>query len=280
MTENSSDAGGDAGSSSVDAGGDAPWHASFEGDDLGWLENRGLTKLSAKEALPVVIDGFRNAEKKIGLPSDQILRLPADRTVEGSMNEVYNSLGRPEASDGYELKTDADGGDKDFSEWAKTTFHKAGLSQKQADGLYSEFTGMIASSEEKKIADTNLANQAADADLRREWGGTYDHNMDIAKQAVWALGATTGVVDKIEEIFGYSEVMKMFNTIGTKIGEDVFIGPDNTAGIPGLPSTPQAASQRIKELKNDSAFVTKYNSSDHEARTLMTNLHKIAAKGA
>lgn len=256
-----------------------PWHASYDADTRGWLENRGLTKLDAKDALPKIIDGFRNAEKKLGVPSDQMLRLPADRAAEGAMTDVWNKLGRPDESGGYTLPTDAGGDDKDFEDWARGKFHGRGLTQDQASGLYQDFTEMIATATTQNETEAQLENDVSVADLKREWGNTYERNLEVARGAIRALGADNGVVDTMEELMGYPSVIKLFNNIGQKIGEDRFASGDTNSGIPGMPSTPVAAQARINELKNDTAFVKKYNAGDTEARKLMTNLHKIAAAG-
>jgi len=258
--------------------GSGDWFKTFDSDTRGWLENRGLDKLDATAALPKVIDGFRNAEKKLGVPSDQLLRLPQDRTVEGSMDSVYNSLGRPEESGKYELGSGED--DADFATWAQEKFHKLGLSQNQAKSLYGEFTNMIGTASEKNDSDAKLQNEADMSDLKSEWGATYERNLNIAQGAIRALGASAEVVDKLEEAMGFSDVIKLFNTIGQKIGEDTFVSGDTNAAFPGLPSTPEGANAKILELKRDKEWVTKYNSGDHEARQLFTNLHKIAAAAA
>lgn len=254
--------------------GSGEWFASFDADTRGWLENRGLTKLDADAALPKVIDGFRNAEKKLGVPSEQLLRLPQDRTVEGAMDAVYNSLGRPEKTGEYTLKSGED--DADFATWAQEKFHKAGLSQDQASSLYTEFRDMIGSASAQNDTDESLQNQANMADLKTEWGSTYDRNMSIAKNAIRALGASAEVVDKLEESLGFSDVIKLFNTIGQKMGEDSFVSGDTTDGLPGLPSTPDGARAKINELKLDKDWVVKKLAGDRAANLLWTQLHKIA----
>ncbi len=258
------------------------WHSGFEGETLGWMENRGLTKLTASEATAKVIDGFRHAEKKLGVPSDRLVTLPVDQTVAGSMDSVYNSLGRPEASEGYELQLEKDDGDKGLAEWAKGEFHKAGLSQRQAAAVYDGFKAMTASADEAKTNEQGIANLAAEADLKREWGSTYDANLAIAKTAIQAFGLNKepGVVEALEGILGYAGVTKFFNDLGQKMGEPNFVGADNHQGIPGMPSTPEGAQQKIQELKVDQGFVKRKLAGDSEANALWTNLHKIAHPAA
>ncbi len=264
-----------AGEGTGEGKGSGEWFASFDSDTRGWLENRGLDKLDATAALPKVIDGFRNAEKKLGVPSEQLLRLPQDRTVEGSMDSVYNSLGRPEKTGEYQLNSTED--DADFATWAQDKFHGRGLSQDQASGLYKDFTEMIGSASAQNDTDAELQNTANLADLKREWGATYDRNLGVAQTAIRALGASSEVVDKLEGMLGFSDVIKLFNTIGQKMGEDSFISGDNNSGLPGLPSTPEGARAKINELKLDKEWVGKKLSGDHAANLLWTNLHKIAA---
>ena len=52
--------------------GSSAWYGSFDQETSGWLENRGLTKLDEKSAIPELVKGFRNAEKYIGTPAERL----------------------------------------------------------------------------------------------------------------------------------------------------------------------------------------------------------------
>ena len=56
--------------------------------------------------------------------------------------------------------------------------------------------------------------------------------------------------------------------------------PAATDLLPDHPTTPEAASTRIEELKKDSAFLERYLSGEVKAREEFTRLHGLASKGA
>src|SRR5690606_20395400 len=70
-------------------GQEQPWYSSYDEDTRGWLENRGLTKKSRDEAVPELIKGFRNAERKFNAPTSRVVVLPEDMTNPESMAPVY-----------------------------------------------------------------------------------------------------------------------------------------------------------------------------------------------
>lgn len=232
------------------------WLKGFEGEDLGWIQNRGLQGKSADEAFKNLVTGFRNAEKRLGVPSDRLLQLPADKLAEGAMDSVWEALGRPKDAAGYEL----DAGDTDltksFSEALGETFFKAGLTKDQAqavEGALEEFFGNEHTKSEEGAA---VTQQAALQALKDEWGGedAFNINLSIAKEAVKALGATKEEIEALESAFGEkgnAAVIRFFNRAGQKRGvETPYIAGDGS--LLGLgATTPEAARAKMNEMKSD-----------------------------
>jgi hypothetical protein len=253
------------------------WHEGYDQDTLGWLNNRGYDALPAADATAQLIKGFRNMESTLGVPQDQILKLPADLKAEGALDAVFARLGRPDEAGKYELnvgETDTQG----VSDWARETFHKLGLTQDQAAGVYDSLGEFIGGIAEKEANDLTIKQAANAEELKKEWGNTYDANISRAKAAAAKLGVSPEDVAALEETVGYTAVMKMFQKIGVATGEDSFVGGDHNFG-PGYPTTPEGAKARIAELKNDKAFTKRYLDNESEANNMMTNLHVIAASG-
>lgn len=258
------------------AGGD-PWYSGYDEESRGWLENRGLTGKSSTEALSELTKGFRNAEKKLGVPADQVLRLPADRTAEGAMDPVYDALGRPQDGEGYQFGDipQDDQPLQDFANWARGKFHEIGLSGAQGKAMYDAFVERV----QKAVTDRNEQIQSDAAasleDLKKEWGETFAKNEAIAKQVLAKLDVPEDTKAKLTELLGHGDVLKLFQSIGAATSEDKFIDDNGGGGFDGA-TTPAAAKQKISELKQDQDFVKRYLAGDTQARAEMSKYHKIA----
>lgn len=253
------------------------WHSTYSEEDRGFIENRGLNKLDINAANAALLKSVRHAEGRLGLPADRILKLPQDRTVEGAMNEVFNSLGRPNEAVGYDMGNTPDTEDsKKFVDWAKGAFHKNGLTQDQASGMFDDLVTMIEEKTGLNADAQKLAFEAEDQKLQQEWGSTYNHNVEVAKKAARQFGVSEEAVIALQNSSSYIDVMKMFQNIGAKLGEDTLVTGD---GVSNTITTPAAAKVRIEELKKDTAWTKRYLSGDTAARQEMTNLSKLAVAG-
>jgi hypothetical protein len=117
--------------------------------------------------------------------------------------------------------------------------------------------------------------------LRSEWGHAHDQNVSVGKSAATALGIDEATIDKMESVMGYSGVMKFFHNIGSKIGEDSFVGGDKGGGSAGFKGalSPHAAQERLTALRGDPEYVKKYLAGNVEAKQEMENLHRWAFQG-
>lgn len=249
------------------------WYSSFDTDTVGWLENRGLTKLDSNAALPEVIKGFRNAEKYIGTPAESLIKLPKADAPDEAWNEVYTKLGRPSDPKEYSLPI-PDGIDPAYAESAKAKFHEIGLTARQAKALAewnNEYVGKQVGNQEQQYK-TAVAEQTNA--LKAEWGQAFDQNVNIAKRAAQEFGVDAATIDRMEAAMGFDGVMKFFNAIGSKVGEHSFVDGESQGFNGGM--TPNAAQSRIRQLQNDGEFVKKYIAGNVEARTEMERLHKLA----
>lgn len=248
------------------------WYSSYDTDTVGWLENRGLTKLEPTAALPEVIKGFRNAEKYIGTPAEQLIRVPKADAPNDAWNDVYNKLGRPSDAKEYQLPI-PDGADPAFADWAKGQFHELGLTKTQGEKLASKWNEYVGSIGEQQTAQYQNSVAEDTNSLKAEWGQAFDQNIKVARQAANSFGVDVATIDKLEQAMGFAGVMKFFNNLGSKIGEDSFVsGDSNSSNV----MTPKGAEARIKALMSDPDFSTKYLSGQVEAREEMSRLHKMA----
>lgn len=251
------------------------WHSGFDQDTVGWLDNRGLTKLDEKSALPELVKGFRNAEKYIGTPAEKLLRLPDwDKADKVELDQFYGKLGRPADASGYEINV-PEGMDASFSEIAKAKFHELGLTAKQGKALAdwnNQYGSEMAIKQQESMQQATKDQEAA---LRHDWGNAYDKQLSIAKNAATSIGLTPEKVDALQSALGYDGVMKLMADIGGKIGEAGFVGGDSGNNFNGV-LTPNQAVARLANLQSDKEWVGKYMAGNMEAKAEMTRLMKMA----
>lgn len=257
----------------------AAWHATFDEETRGWLQNRGLYEKSEKEALAAVLSTARNAEKKLGVPEDRRLTLPADRTAAGALDPIYAALGRPEAPEGYELKLPDDEAGQALTKTLAQAYHGAGLSKEQAAKVHASFEKEVTDFYTAQQTRESEANQAQWQALKTKWGNTFDVNTVIARETVKAVGATETEIAALETALGSAPaVVEFFARIGQKRGVEAPFLAGNSAYGSGY-TTPEAAKARISELKNDPEWARKFNNNDTSVMQEYRSLVAIAAAG-
>lgn len=269
---------GDNGAPAAPAAGVAPtaqpapgsvWSASFDEDTRAYVSNKGW-----KEPTDL-LNSYRNLERFAGGAKD-LLELPGPDADPTTLDAFYNRLGRPEDPDKYGLEV-PQGGDPELVNWFKSTAHKNGLTAKQAQALYTEWNGMSGSLQEKLQQQQHQESAQAINTLKGEWGQQYDSMIDMGKRAVAALGYDAGRLSAIEDKLGTSEMLKLFATIGSKMGEDQFV--DGGRDASGFGVTSESARQQISELKMDKEFMGQYLSGNKDAVAKMRRLMEAAHAG-
>lgn len=237
---------------------ETPWYETLDTDTKGYLQNKGLDKKTALEAVAEVSKFHREAEKFVGAPANELLRLPKDPNAPEWKN-VHERLGKPADPKDYDFSSVKRAGDKAIEDALADTFRKASF-----DGNVSKEGALRVASEVVKHmdgveaarnleAEEKLANEKRS--LEANWGTNHAANMVVARGAVATLGVDPEAIMALEKVIGYSKVMEMFRNIGVKIGEDRFV---NTQGGGGNIMTRDAAAAEKKSLMSDQAWVTRY----------------------
>ena len=256
------------------------WSSAFEGETLGWLQNRGITGKPVNEALQNLVEGFRATEQRLGVPADRVLRLPVDPSAEGAMDEVYARLGRPETADGYgiEIPEDASEQEKAFATGLLNQLHKTGLTAAQATNLYGFLDEQLASISEAAEEAAATANQAALDALQAKWGSDYEMHKATAMQTVAALDVPEEQINALEKAMGSSAaVVEFFANLGARRSTEhgFETGDGSTTGR----LTPEAAQSRKSELMGDENFRARLRAKDADAKKQIKDLNAIIAKG-
>lgn len=259
-----------------------PWYDGVAGVDqtiVGYWQNKGWDKKSAAEVAFEATKAWKAAEGFVGVPADQIIRLPKDAADEAGWNTVHTRLGRPVDAKGYDIsvvkRADGTALDEATVEFIRDRAFKLNLSKDKAIEFASELVkrddGARASADVEKQA--KLIEQKAALD--KNWGPNKAANMFVAQRAAAALGVDPATVASLEGVIGYDKVMDMFLAIGSKIGEDKFVQSTNM-GAPGVMTVEQAKA-RVEDLKKDEVWRASYLKGDATKLREMTALNTIIA---
>lgn len=245
------------------------WHGSFTDEHRGFVQNKGWKDGNE------VVNSYRNLEKLVGAPADQVIKLPAADDVQG-WDSVHSRLGRPATPEGYKFGTPKEGQNADFTKWAANEFHKNGLTEKQGKAIAESWNQQFVQAADSQKAAYAERVTTETASLKKEWGAAYDQNINVAKRAAREFGVEPKVIDAIESSAGLAATMKLFNSIGAKMGDANYVSGNAAGGRSDGPMTPQQAQDQIKVLRGDTDFVKKYIAGDAQSKMKMEMLHKYA----
>ncbi len=252
------------------------WTAGLEGEFLGHVQNKGWDKLDPAAAAREIAKAHREAERHIGVPADQVLRMPKADAPEADWAAFYSKLGKPAAATDYDVSTVkfADGSDlsADLASFAQNTAHALHLPKEAGARLAAEIAKFLDGADTSDRAETEAKLTAEKAELAKEWGQNSEANLFVAKQAAAKLGVSPEAINALEGQVGYAAVMKMFQKIGTSIGEARFISNDGPN--PGVLTREQALARK-SELMADAAWTDKYFKGDAQAVREMTSLNVL-----
>ena len=208
-------------------------------------EDPNISKFTEIDALA---KSYINATRMIG--QDKVA-VPNQNSTDDQWNEVYSKLGRPESPDQYKLDVKSEvvpldeSTIKSFAENA----HKLGLNNKQAQGILEYYKNSMEGSAQQAQIDTETAQANAEAELRKEWGRSFDENIKKAG-AVAKANMNPEILDmQLKDgtrLGDHPAVIKGFANIANLMSEDKMIGTgeDNSTSGRDLES-------EISSLVND-----------------------------
>lgn len=230
-------------------GGDAPWFSTLP-DDL-----KGQPGVTRHKTLTDAIQAGIAAEKRLGVPADQLVRLPTKPDDKEAVTAIYKALGAPDAPDGYQIAWEG-ATDEDkvvVGEFAKF-MHEKGPFPPDALAAAAEFwRGKVAAQTEADLAAETATSEAAVATLKGELGAAYE----TTTQAVGKMIAEIGGAKLVEELdlnnkIGSSpELFRFLKKISDKLAEPGPGTDTQNADVGNKPLTPGEAKFKRIELEND-----------------------------
>lgn len=253
----------------------AAWHTGLEADYVGLLQNRGVKLDDPKDAVVNLAKALREHEKYRGAPAEQIVRLPQPDTPEAEKKAFWQRLGAPADPKDYDFSSvkyaDGEPIEQSFADALRATLGRLGAPKEWGVEIAKDLAKFADGDQATITAERTARTQAERAELQKEWKADFDGNLFIAKRGAQALGLTPEQVNELENVTGYSAIMKAMHKVGVLNREDGFVGGDLNRGM----MTREQATARISALKDDKLWVDRYMKGDTAARAELLNLQRI-----
>ncbi len=257
-----------------EGGASAPQPAA--GDNLtDWREGLPADLKSEKtfekfKDVPSLAKGYREAEKALSQRPAGV-KVPGSGAKPEEVAAFHKALGVPDSADQYELTIpespfpvapEALAGFKTFA-------HQNHLTPAQAQSLiaYDVERTNVAASELRESLKTR-----ADAELRKEWGPSFETNINLAKQAFDHLVEGDEEVRVLLRETGYGNhpaLIKLFAKMGQYLAEEEMIG-----GEVGGASTREQALAKIKAVRADTKHAY-YDSTHPDHKAAVEEMFKL-----
>jgi len=256
----------DAGAATTTATATKPWYdGKLDADLIGHVQNAGWKVDDPATLAAEAVKAHREARKFIGVPENQLLRLPADAKDEAGWNSVWHRLGVPKDPKEYDFSAvkRADGTviDEAFADTIRQTAATNRIPKNAATAFAQSVVKHIEGQETTRAAELATKLNTEKAELAKNWGPNADLNKLTAMQGAKRLGVSPEEVAALENVVGYSKVMEMFRKVGAGTSEDTFVEGKGTT-----PTTSASAQARLTELQADKAWVDRLFKGDAAAR--------------
>lgn len=268
----------------------AAWHVGkVDADLLGVMQNKGWKVDDAAAVAVEATKAYREAQSLLGVPKDQLLRIPAASAPEADLKAFWGRLGAvddPKAIDLSTIKT-ASGQpvDPKLADVLAAVTVSARIPKDAALSIAGALVKHFDNADAEAAA-IKAGNIKAEKDaLDKNWGTNKAAFMVDAERGLQRLAAAAGVPpDKAKAAWdalshvggiGAAAALEMLRTFHTKVGEDKWVQVGGT-GSGNLPVTREAAKAEIAALKKDPDFTKRYTAGGAVETKRMTDLHAIA----
>mgnify|MGYP003133283919 CR=1 FL=1 len=177
---------------------------------------------------------YINAQKMVG--ADKVA-IPGNWATDEDWEQVYSKFGRPDQPSDYELEL-GDGSNEEFTNWFRDAAHSAGLSERQAQRLATQYEEFAGGQVEVSEASLEQHRSEVETSLRKEYGKDFDTKMETANQLLTEFDAPDLTEIRLADgtLLGDNPDLVKFmvsiaDYIDTEISEDGLAGRESTPGI-------------------------------------------------
>ena len=259
----------------------AEWYEALDAETLAHAETKGWKDADAGKVAAAAIKAHAGAEKLIGHPADQVLKLPKDG-ADPAFQAVYDrvlGMATPKAPEDY---TFGEGTKEEDAAFVRRVAIEQKLSipaaRAFAAGLAERATAATATTA-AQVETTKTANRAH---LMAAWGSDFDRKSFAALNALEAAGLPKSILETIAALPAedYRKSMDAVVALGEKMGEAAMLrGGSARPSDPTAGMTPADAQARLTALGADTAWGAKLRAGDVATRDEWTKLCTIVASG-
>ncbi len=203
-----------------------------------------------KDGLAKAVQSHLSLEKLLG--HDKVPIPKDDKDI--LAQQVFNkAIGVPDSPEGYQLPDvnvpeGLKGVTFDKNAFAQT-IHKFGLTPKQAQGLWQEYTNLSMGTYNKYVTENNAQLAQLVNGLKQEWGDAYDTNVELGQMVINKFSDNEEAANYITaSLLKDPRGIKFMAKIGSQFAENK-IG--DFKYHQGFSFTPEQAKQEIDKIMND-----------------------------
>jgi hypothetical protein len=169
--------GGDGGAAAAAAAAAAsagkPWHDGVEADTVGFWQNKGYKVDDPKALATDLTKQYRELERHIGAPPDQILRLPKADAKPEDIKAFWGKLGAPADAKEYDFSGIKFGGqdlDAGLADAMRAALASAFVPKDKGTAIVQQIVKHMEGAEAAKTAVTTAKIAEEKAQLAKDWG--------------------------------------------------------------------------------------------------------------
>lgn len=222
--------------------------------------------------------------------NDLQFNIPGRDAEPATREAFWSELGRPSSPDGYAFSPgeDATGYDTELAQWFRATAHDLNMPVDMAEALHDRFLESRLRTVAERLQSRRERGAEAMTTLSREWGASYNSNLQLAQRAVADLGGeelretleTSGLGDD-------PSLIRAFAAFGRRLyafseNNDIRSSDEQPEADPKWrrPSAATQAQREILRLRSDDKFMAAYSDRTHPsheiAQTQMDDLYSVA----
>ena len=257
-----------------------PWYdGKVDAETVGYMQNRGWHDKPADVVAAEAMKAHRDAEKKLGVPQEQLVRVPdgKDPAITAAFWQKFGAGAKPEDYPFAEFK-DKDGKvvRESVNAAATAKAHELMLPKDAAASFVSAIMKAVDAENDATKAAAATALDAERATLNANWGPNVEAYKMVAREGARKLGLDPAAVDALEKTQGYAKTMEALRRVGVAAGEDIFVRNNNTNLNNGVMTVDQAKASKA-ELAADPVFRKNYLAGGAEEKRKMAALDTIIA---
>lgn len=202
-----------------------------------------------REGLVKAVESHLNLEKLLG---HEKVPIPKDPNDTAAIKAFNKAMGVPDEPTGYKLDevqfpSDLEGVGFDKGKFSDIV-HKLGLSQKQAEGLWKDYTSTMVDQYQNAVRDYEGKMNEVSAKLREEWGDAYEANAKLADQVIEVFSQDKETSDYLANLLTKDpRAVKFLAKIGDQFSEHK-IGQFQARAFS---LTPAEAQRKLDEIRGD-----------------------------